>query len=84
MSALPPKADIPERRKRACKGERLIRTNRACFYPDIEERAFLGLRTWGRLAVASWSPGIADQTILTHVMHSSSLNASYRFIERTP
>ena len=54
---------------RTCKAEILIRTNRASFHPGGEQRAFLGLRTWSGLPVRAGRPGIADQMILTHVMH---------------
>ena len=54
---------------RTCKAEILIRTNCASFYPGVEQRAFLGLRTWSGLAAPAGRPGIADQMILTHVMH---------------
>lgn len=54
---------------RTCKTEILIRTNRASFHPGGEQRAFLGSRTWSGLPVRAGRPGIADQMILTHVMH---------------
>ena len=49
--------------------DQLVQTDRTGLHPGVEERARSRLRAGRGLAIRSRSPGIANQMILTDVMH---------------